>query len=99
MSTQIHGTPLNSLALQQLDGANLSGLSLRDTDFTDASLGGANLSGADLSGSILWDANLCGAVLSGAQLERTFLAGARYNQGTVFPEGFSPNDAGMQRVD
>ena len=56
-----------------LVGANLSGVDLK----------GANLTGANLTG-----ANLTGAILAGANLEGANLYGAKYDKGTVWPEGF-----------
>jgi len=59
-----------------LGGANLSGLSLYDTDFTNATMVVANLSGADLTAANLSGANLTGANLTGANLTGANLSGA-----------------------
>jgi hypothetical protein len=69
--------PLNGI---DLENTNLSGLNLRGADLRGAYLSGANLRGTDLSG-----ADLNGADLSGAILE-----GIKYDDLTVWPEGFTP---------
>ena len=54
----------NAFRCANLTGADLSGLSLTDADFTGANLTNANLQGADLT-----QANLTGAILRGAKLQ------------------------------
>ena len=82
--------------------ANLSGADLSRADLRRANLYGANLYGADLRGANLYRAdlsradlsraNLGGANLSGADLYGANLYGAIYSDGTVWPEGFIPNE-------
>jgi len=88
-----------------LTGANLKGADLRGANFYCADLTGANLKGADLSdadlrGAILTDAiltdviltraDLDGANLEGADLEGADLRGIKYDDDTVWSEGFTP---------
>ena len=81
-----------SMAGFDLSGANLSRADLGSANLTGASLAGADLSEANLSGAYLWRADLSGANLSEANL-----AGAAYDEKTVFPDGFDPEEHGMVR--
>jgi uncharacterized protein YjbI with pentapeptide repeats len=74
----------------KLSGADLSGADLPGADLTNADLPGADLSGADLSGANLSGANLSDANLSDANLSRADMRGVRYDDTTVWPEGFDP---------
>ena len=84
-----------------LHGANLSGANLCGANFERSSMMGVNLEGADLAG-----AHLCGAYLPGASLgqadlrfavlEDAKLRYARYDETTVWPEGFDPRAAGAK---
>ncbi len=55
---------------------------------------GINLSGVDLSFAELRQANLKGPDLSGADLSTTAVAGAFYDDNTIWPDGFDPQAAG-----
>ena len=68
-----------------LKGANLSGAYLCMANIMGCDFTGANLSGADLGGAYMEGANLSNADLSGADLFRT-----RYDEETVWPDGFTP---------
>jgi uncharacterized protein YjbI with pentapeptide repeats len=68
------------LARASLVRANLTNASLANADLTDANLKEAILNGADLRGT-----NFTGANLEDAKLSR-----ARYDEGTRFPDGFTP---------
>jgi len=59
-----------------LAGVDLSGLVLRNFDFTGADLTGANLQDSDLVGGLLNSATLKKANLTGADLTRTRMSGA-----------------------
>ena len=61
-----------------LRGANLRGADLFRADLYDADLSGANLRGANLSGANLRSANLAGANLTNI----------KYDENTVWPQGF-----------
>jgi len=50
----------------------------------------ANLSEADLSGADLSEADLTGANLRGANLRNADLWGAKYDDKTTWPTGFTP---------
>ena len=76
-NAKLHGTIIR--------GANLEGASLEGANLRDADLYGAVLRYADLEGADLEDANLTGANLKGAKLE-----GVKYNDRTIWPEGFTP---------
>tara|TARA_Y100000389_G_scaffold201870_1_gene245633 strand:- start:1982 stop:2296 length:315 start_codon:yes stop_codon:yes gene_type:complete len=75
-------------------------LVLRGASLFDAKLEGADLRRMDLYGADLFRANLCGADLRGADLrgadlresclDDAKLAGARHDERTHWPEGFTP---------
>lgn len=71
-----------------LTGANLSGAILYEADLREAGLRGADLSLAILSGAYLTKADLTGADLTDANLE-----GAHYDNETLWPTGFNPEEA------
>src|SRR5688572_30307837 len=64
-------------------------LSLRGRDLRKEDLAGAFLSDTDLS-----DTDLRGVDLRGANLDGVWLAGARYDAATQWPEGFDPQKRG-----
>ncbi len=68
-----------SLRESDLGGADLSGADLSEADLISADLNGANLSGADLKRAFLMEANLGGADLSGADLRGASLISANLN--------------------
>jgi uncharacterized protein YjbI with pentapeptide repeats len=68
-----------------LRGADLSGAYLSEANLSEAYLSGADLSGADLSG-----ANLSGAIFYRVYLRAGYLSRARYNNQTLWPDGFTP---------
>src|SRR5579859_2701883 len=75
----------------QLDGADLSHADLRDAHLDGASLAGSEMTGARLRGAHLEGASLLGLLdLDHAQLE-----GAVADDKTVWPEQFSPREAGI----
>ena len=79
-----------------LSGCNLEGADLRGANLRDALLVGTNLRNADLSRDNLGgSASLQGANLADAILNRAKLSGAKYDDRTIFPRGFSPHAAGM----
>ena len=86
-----------SLWRTNLRNTNLSGANLYDANLHNANLREANLSGADLRGAYLRNANLREANLSGTDLRMTDLIGANYNERTILPEGFDPEEEGMVR--
>jgi len=82
-----------------LSDANLSGSYLYDTDLKETFMLRANLSGAelravDLEYTSLYEAILNGANLSSAKIYYTDLRKAKYDDETIWPEGFDPQDAG-----
>ena len=81
-----------------LRGANLRGANLQVAYLRGANLLGANLLDAYLRFASLEGADLRGANLRGANLEWAGLRGAVYNDDTLFPEGFNPQQRGMLRV-
>ncbi len=91
-SANLYGANLRTADLHSanLRSANLSGANLYDVNLRSANLRSANLSGANLS-----SVDLRGADLRGADLRGVNLYGARYSQGTLFPDGFDPTKAGM----
>ena len=84
-----------------LSGADLSRADIGGADFTGAKLVGANLSGANSVSTMPAHRTTCfdGADLSDARLAGAKLVGAIYDERTVFPRGFKPDQAGMiQRI-
>jgi hypothetical protein len=78
-----------------LEGADLSGVILTGAYLYGADLYAANLTGANLIDAILEranliDANLIDANLKGANLSGAYLEGIKYNDKTVWPDGFTP---------
>jgi hypothetical protein len=92
-----------NLAGAHLEGANLSGAHLERARLAHAHLKRANLSGAHLEGAILNGAHLERAYLNGAYLkgalflEHAHLAGAEAD-GTLWPDGFDWQAAGVDFV-
>lgn len=88
-----------NLAGADLTGADMHGADLREanaegaelvkTDLTGADMRDCNLRGANLRGAILRGASIRGAALWGAHLK-----GARYDIGTLWPQGFDPQARG-----
>lgn len=77
---------------------------LRNANLENADLGGADLRGANLQEAYLYRAKLIladlrGVNLFGANLFRANLEGATYNDKTVFPYGFDPEEHKMIKVD
>ena len=98
----LQGADLGGADLQyaRLQGANLRGANLVTADLQDAKLPGADLQGANLYWADLDMANLKGANLRSADLIRTnleeaYLEGAYYNDDTLFPGDFIPEQKGM----
>ena len=60
-----------------LNGANLEGVNLANSQFTRSDLSGANLRGATLNEANFSQAEMAGATLDGASMLRTNLRGAR----------------------
>ena len=94
-----------SLSEANLKGAHLTGANLRRADLTianltradltEANLTEANLRKANLTGANLRKANLKGASLRRADLSDANLKGAdltevRWDESTIWPEGFTP---------
>ncbi len=78
------------------DKASLKYSSLKDADCGGASFAGANMLHANLEGTNFKAANLCGANLTDAKInEETNFEYASYDENTVFPSGFSPNEHRM----
>ena len=73
-----------------LRGANLGGADLRGADMHGADLEETDLPGAKLERADLRWANLEEADLRWANLEEADLQGARWDEYTLWPEGFTP---------
>lgn len=83
------------LRTADLRGAKLGAAHLRSAKLNGAKLGGASLDGTDLCG-----ANLCGANLKdalGVKSTNRTLIGALYNDKTLFPKMFNPEQAEMRK--
>ena len=72
-----------------LRGADLRGANLRSADLGFSSLSGADLTWANLYDADLYGANLRGANLTGADLTGANLSNIKYDESTVWPEGFN----------
>lgn len=83
-----------NLAETILNGAILQNANLQGANLTRSDLNWVDFSQADLRQANLQQARLGWAKLTGAQLEGADLAGARYNEHTIWPDGFSPEAAG-----
>ena len=83
----------SNLSRARLDGANLQMATLADCD-----LKGANLNDVDLRTARLFRSDLRGATLQGVLFKGSIMVGARYDDKTVFPVGFDPARAGMEKV-
>ncbi len=88
------------LRQSDLANCNLSNADLHDADLEQANLSGANLMRADVHkskfrGADLSNANMCEADLRGAdfydcKMTNTTVTGAKYDEKTIFPDGFRP---------
>lgn len=76
-----------------LTGADLVGARLLEADLTSAILDNANLFKANLYRARLYGASLLGANLEGADLRR-----ALYDEQTVFPKNFKPEQSGAHLI-
>ncbi len=82
--------PDSNLRQSYLESANL-----RRSIFQGANLERARLKGADLRQTDLREANLIGADLRETNIEETFWEGAIYDQTTLFPVNFDPEQFGL----
>jgi len=87
-----------------LTRANLCVADLSRTDLNYATLNNATLNYADLSYADLRKADLSNADLRdtnfrGADLSNTILRNAKYNDMTIFPDGFIPEDHEMKLIE
>ncbi|MCF2971308.1 pentapeptide repeat-containing protein [Synechococcus sp. Nb3U1] len=78
-----------------LRGAYLESANLQRSIFQGANLERARLKGADLRQTDLRGANLIGADLRDIHIEETFWSGAIYDQTTLFPADFNPEQLGL----
>lgn len=82
--------PKANLANAHMRRANLRKANLREANLTNADLRGADLSKAFLRFADLTQANLCGAKLAGADLSRAILTGVIFDDETIWPDTFVP---------
>jgi len=87
------------LTAASLQGADLTGADLRGADLRRGDLAETTWTGASLEGARLEQADLAGADLRTADLRDISLKGASYDDRTVWPDDFSPADAGAERVE
>ncbi len=97
-NANLTGAILNNAKLQKakLEGANLTGAYLQEADLSYAYLVGADLRGVDLSATILAGAILKGAKYNDRKLEIAYPDGKITIEPTRFPQGFSPEQQGME---
>jgi hypothetical protein len=79
----------------RMDGCDFYATDLRESDLRDASLRRASLrnaylEGADLCGADLTEADLRGADMRAVNLDAALLTGARVDDKTIWPPGFTP---------
>ena len=79
--------------------ANFSECILSATDWRGANLSEAKFANAALEGAWMQQANLRGADFRGAKLDNVLLQGACFSHTTQFDRDFSPEAAGMIRLD
>ena len=87
-----------NLAEANLNGAILQNATLVGADLRQADLNWVDFSRADLRQAQLQQARLGWAKLTDAQLAGADFTGAWYNEHTIWPEGFSPEEAGCINV-
>jgi uncharacterized protein YjbI with pentapeptide repeats/membrane protein implicated in regulation of membrane protease activity len=87
---RLYGASLEGAALKgaNLKSAGLTGANLKDAGLHSADLSGADLTGANLEGAGLEGANLEGANLQGANMRGAVVLNARYDETTIWPNGF-----------
>lgn len=78
--------------------ANFRRANLQGADLRQADLSGAIFEEADLRGANLSEANLHRANLKVVQLDGVALSNAKYNEVTIWPEGFDPQGAGATLI-
>ncbi len=83
-----------NLAEAILNGAILQNANLSGANLTRADLNWVDFSQADLRRANLQQARLGWAKLTNARLDEADLTEARYNEHTIWPDGFSPEEAG-----
>lgn len=83
-----------NLAEAILNGAILQNANLFEANLTRADLNWVDFSQADLRRANLQQARLGWAKLTDANLDGTNFTEARYNEHTIWPDGFSPEEAG-----
>lgn len=81
-----------------LNGAILKSANLQGAILAKADLNWVDFSQADLRKANLQQARLGWATFTDAKLDGADLTGARYNEHTVWPDGFSPEAAGCINV-
>lgn len=77
-----------------LSRSNLAGANLQGADLRRADLNGANFQGANLKDCFLFRADLRGCHLTGADLTDAKVKLARYDDRTLWPEGFNHKSSG-----
>lgn len=87
------------LQMIDLSRADLRNANLRKADLSKAFLIFSNLSRADLSDADLSRADLRNADLNGTILDDVNLTEAKYNNATIFPDGFAPTHHNMKNLD
>lgn len=97
-SARLAGVDLEGADLRWawLRWAHLDGADLSHADLRDAHLDGASLAGAEMTGALLHGTHLAGAsLLHVLDLDHAQLEGALADDATVWPEQFSPREAGV----
>ena len=79
-------------------GCNLKGAKLRWIDLTDTDLRKAELRGAYLTRAYFRGVEIIRAEIIGANLTEANLTEAKYDDETIFPEGFDPVEFGMKKA-
>ena len=78
-----------------LPRACMEGFDLRNINFEGSVLLDAKMKGSKLTKTNLTDADLRWADLSETDLQNAILQDTKYNDGTIFPNGFVPSEHGM----
>jgi hypothetical protein len=83
--------PGSNMSGSNMSGSNMSGSNMSGSDMSGSDMSGSDMSGSNMSGADLSGADLSGADLSGANLSGAGGKGVKWDENTIWPEGFNPD--------
>ena len=83
--------PGSNMSGSNMSGSNMSGSNMSGSDMSGSDMSGSDMSGSNMSGADLSGADLSGADLSGADLSGAGGKGVKWDENTIWPEGFNPD--------